>query len=107
MDIEPGLDAVPIPPMALQTLVENAVKHGVEPSIGACEVRIAARRTGGQVELTVANQGRLVEAGGSTRVGLANTSGRLLLLFGPRATCTLREHDGWVVAHVILPQERA
>jgi signal transduction histidine kinase len=104
LDIEPGLEAVPIPPMALQTLVENAVKHGVEPSIGACELRIAARKTDGQVELTVANQGRLVETTGSTRVGLANTSRRLSLLFGPRATCTLIERDGWVVAYVLLPQ---
>jgi hypothetical protein len=109
LDIEPGLDDVQIPPMALQTLVENAVKHGVEPSIGTCELRIAARRIPDQdrVELTVANQGRLVEASGSTRVGLANTSRRLSLLFGPQASCTLAERDGWVVAQVVLPQERA
>jgi hypothetical protein len=109
LDIEPGLDDVQIPPMALQTLVENAVKHGVEPSIGTCELRIAARRIPDQdrVELTVANQGRLVEASGSTRVGLANTSRRLSLLFGPQASCTLAERDGWVVAQVVLPQEQA
>jgi hypothetical protein len=106
LDIGPGLDGVQIPPMALQTLVENAIKHGVEPSIGACELRIAARRIPDQdrVELTVANQGRLAEASGSTRVGLANTSKRLSLLFGPHASCTLAERDGWVVAQVILPQ---
>lgn len=105
LDIAPGLDAVQVPPMALQTLVENAVKHGVESSIGACTVRISARRNGDLVALTVANQGRLAQAGDSTRVGLANTSRRLALLFGPRATCTLREHDGWVVAQITLPQE--
>jgi hypothetical protein len=106
LDIEPGLDDVQIPPMALQTLVENAVKHGVEPSIGPCELRIAARRIPDQdrVELTVANQGRLVEASDSTRVGLANTSKRLSLLFGQYASCTLMERDGWVVAQVVLPQ---
>ena len=107
MDIEPGLDSVAIPPMALQTLVENAVKHGVEPSIGVCELRIGARRNGDQVELTVANQGRLAQASSSTRLGLANTSRRLALLFGPRANCTLVERDGWVLAHVVLPQEQA
>jgi hypothetical protein len=107
MEIEPGLDTVAIPPMALQTLVENAVKHGVEPSIGACDLRIGAHRNGDQVELTVANQGRLVQASGSTRVGLANTSRRLSLLFGPRASCTVSECDGWVLAHVVLPQETA
>jgi hypothetical protein len=40
-------------------------------------------------------------------VGLANTSRRLSLLFGPRASCTLSERDGWVLAHVVLPQENA
>ena len=106
-EIEPGLDAVRIPPMALQTLVENAVKHGVEPSIGPCELRIGAQLAGGRVVLTVANQGRLAEASGSTRVGLANTSKRLSLLFGPDASCTLAERDGWIIAEVILPQEHA
>jgi hypothetical protein len=106
-EIEPGLEDVQIPPMALQTLVENAVKHGVEPSIGPCALRIGARRVENRVELTVANQGRLVEASGSTRVGLANTSKRLSLLFGPDASCTLAERDGWVLAHVVLPQGHA
>jgi hypothetical protein len=107
LEIEPGLEHIRIPPMALQTLVENAVKHGVEPSIGPCSLRIGARRIGSSVELAVANQGHLVTAQGSTRVGLANTSKRLSLLFGPNASCTLAEHDGWVVARVILPQENA
>ena len=107
LEIEAGLDAVPIPPMALQTLVENAIKHGVEPSLEPCALRIGAQRLDGQVVLTVANQGRLVEAPGSTRVGLANTSKRLSLLFGPNASCRLAERDGWVVAEVILPQEQA
>jgi hypothetical protein len=103
--IAPGLDEVQIPPMALQTLVENAVKHGVEPAIGACRVRVSAVRQDGQVLLTVANQGRLQAASASTRLGLANTTRRLALLFGPRAGCTLREEAGWVVAQVVLPQE--
>jgi signal transduction histidine kinase len=105
VEIAPGLDAVPIPPMALQTLVENAVKHGVEPAIGVCRVQVRAVREGDRVLLTVANQGLLKQASDSTRLGLANTAKRLALLFGPRAGCTLREEDGWVVAQVVLPQE--
>lgn len=104
LEIEPGLDDVPMPPMALQTLVENAVKHGVEPSMGVCEVRISARRARGKVVLAVANQGVLAEASESTRLGLANASKRLALLFGPDATCTLAEQDGWVTATMTLPE---
>jgi len=107
VDIAPGLDDVALPPMALQTLVENAVKHGVEPALGACRVQVTGRREGDQVILRVANQGRLQQASASTRLGLANTGKRLALLFGPGAGCTLREDDGWVVAQVVLPQERA
>jgi LytS/YehU family sensor histidine kinase len=107
VDIAPGLDEVALPPMALQTLVENAVKHGVEAALGACSVVVTARRQGEQVILSVANQGRLQAASASTRLGLANTGKRLALLFGPAASCTLREDDGWVVAQVVLPQEAA
>ena len=102
--IDPGLDDVALPPMALQTLVENAVKHGVEAAPGAVRVQITATRADGQVVLTVANEGRLVAASASTRLGLANTGKRLALLFGPRASCTLREEGGWVVAQVLLPE---
>ena len=107
LDIEPGLDAIALPPMILQTLAENAVKHGVERSTGPCQIRIAARREAGRVVLRVSNQGKLATASASTRLGLANAAKRLELLFGPQATCTLAEEDGWVVARVVLPQEAA
>jgi len=107
IDVAPEFSEVAVPPMALQTLVENAIKHGVEHSMGACEVRITARREGDMVEVSVANQGTLAEASASTRLGLDNTSKRLALLFGPRAGCTLIAEDGWVTARITLPQEAA
>ncbi|PWF44371.1 sensor histidine kinase [Massilia glaciei] len=107
VDVPDALLEVALPPMALQTLVENAVKHGVERSMEVCELRIAARRVDDMVEISIANQGQLAAASASTRLGLVNTSKRLALLFGPRATCTLSAHDGWVVARITLPQETA
>lgn len=107
VQIGPGLEEVELPPMALQTLVENAVKHGVERSTGACELRVTAQRSGDRVLLSVANQGRLNESSDSTRLGLANTAKRLHLLFGPDAACSLQERDGWVIASIELPQARA
>lgn len=104
VDIAPGLYDEMLPPMALQTLVENAVKHGVERAVGPCRLHVTARRCGQQVILTVANEGSLQEASASTKLGLANTSKRLALLFGPGASCTLSEEDGWVVAQVVLPK---
>jgi signal transduction histidine kinase len=103
LDIDPALDAVRIPPMALQTLVENAMKHGVERNPGATEVRISARRDGGDVRIEVANQGRFAARGGSTGVGLENARKRLALMGGDGARLDLVERDGWVVATLLLP----
>lgn len=108
-DIAPALEGVMLPPMLLQTLVENAIKHGVERSVAPCQVRITAQReaVSGAVLLRVANQGRLAADSTSTRLGLANAAKRLVLLFGPSAGCVLAEEDGWVVATVTLPKESA
>ncbi len=107
IDVPPDFNEVAMPPMALQTLVENAIKHGVEHSMTACQVHISARRRDDMVEVSVANQGTLAEASASTRLGFVNTSKRLALLFGPRASCTLAAEDGWVTARITLPQELA
>ena len=104
VQVEPGLEEVALPPMILQTLVENAVKHGVETSIHKCRIIIAVRQQQNQIVLSVANEGTLAASSASTRLGLANASKRLALLFGPQASCTLRQEDGWVIATVMLPK---
>lgn len=102
--VPPALGAVLLPPMVLQTLVENAVRHGVERATGPCRIRIAAARAGeGGVRVTVANEGRLIDDSESTRLGLANANRRLALQFGADAGCTIAEADGWVTATVSLP----
>ena len=107
VEIAPDLSSQRLPPMALQTLVENAVKYGVERSIGSCRVRIEGRREKGAVKLLVINQGRLAEASASTRIGLANTRKRLALIFGAQASCSLEERDGCVIASLVLPSDPA
>lgn len=101
--IQPGLEDMAFPPMALQTLVENAVKYGVETSMTPCELRISVVREGEQMQLTVSNQGQLREVTGSTKVGVRNTGKRLALLFGAEAGIDLFERDGWVNARLVLP----
>jgi len=104
MAFEAGLEAVRIPPMALQTLVENAVKHGVEPCLHGSEIAISARRHDGMVRITVANTGALRAPSDSPRTGLANARQRLHLALGPAATLSLDERDGAVHAVLLLPQ---
>jgi hypothetical protein len=107
LDIAPGLESVALPPMLLQTLVENAVRHGVERATGPCRIMITAGRAEGGVSIQVANQGRLAVDSASTRLGLANASRRLALQFGDRATCSIAESEGWVTATLSLPREAA
>ncbi len=103
VDIETGLERVMIPPMSLQTLVENAVKYGVELSTTGSDIRIRAWRGEGATLVEIANAGALRRIGGSTQLGLANARKRLELAVGGGASLELAEHDGWVRATLRLP----
>jgi len=109
---EGDLRHVPVPPMLLQTLVENAVKYGISPRREGGEIAISARVEGAALHLRVTNPGDLTgpanasaaRAGSSTGVGLRNASDRLKLLFGDHATLTLlAEPAGCVTADVYIP----
>ena len=102
--LDPTLDEVMLPPMTLQTLVENAVKYGVEQTAQPTTVRIATRTAEGRsLIIDVANQGRLRSTGDSTGLGLANARKRLVLTCGPAAAIVLKEEAGWVHATVSIP----
>ncbi|MCA1862745.1 sensor histidine kinase [Janthinobacterium sp. HSC-3S05] len=105
-DILPGLEHARVPPMALQTLVENAVKYGVEASAEGGDIRIAARRgtDTDMLRIEVANTGELRGASGSTGIGLRNARQRLQLACGERASLELRQQAGWVYATIDLPE---
>ncbi|MCX6612862.1 MAG: histidine kinase [Acidobacteria bacterium] len=96
--IEDNLNNIEVPPMCLQTLVENALKHGVG------KVTIHASRTLGGLKLEVTNPGSLAPTKApSTSTGLANVRERLHLLRGPQAKLTLSESAGQVLATIELP----
>jgi hypothetical protein len=81
------LKAVPVPPMMLQTLVENAIKHGLEPITGGGTIWILARESGEKVSITVADDGRgFSEDGQGTGIGLKNVRERLRLGYGDAAS---------------------
>lgn len=103
-EIAPGLDTTPIPPMSLQTLVENAVRHGIEQQPDGGTIVLKAQHAAGGVQIVVANTGVLRTASGSTRLGLANARQRLQLALGSAASLSLAENDGWVRAELFLPE---
>jgi hypothetical protein len=103
---------LPVPPMLLQTLVENAVKYGISTRREGGELVIAAHVEGAALRIRVTNPGDLGEpasvaaarAGSSTGVGLRNASERLKLLYGDRASLSLvSEPAGCVTADVLIP----
>lgn len=78
-----------VPPLILQPVVENALRHGLWPRAEGGELAIAARRTGGELELEVVDQGVGLALGfdleRNTGVGLANVRARLARMYGASA----------------------
>ncbi len=79
-DLDERAGAARVPPLVLQPLAENAVRHGVEPSVAGGIVWLRTRRRHGQVELTVSNTLGPVPGPAGQGLALANVRERLRLL---------------------------
>ncbi|SFQ65018.1 sensor histidine kinase [Hymenobacter arizonensis] len=90
LDVDPATLDVLVPPMTVQLLVENAIKHGITPRPGGGSIYVGAQLGAPeQVLITVRNPGQYQptpNAPDHTGVGLPNVQERLQLLFGPRAS---------------------
>ena len=90
MDIDPVTVGCRVPWMLLQTLVENAIKHGIAPLPAGGEIVVQSRLLQDTLEITVENSGSLGPSpADSTQIGLANLRERLRLLNGSTATLDL------------------
>jgi len=76
VDLPAALATATIPPMLLQPLVENAIKHGIEPKVEGGEVRVAAREEPGAVAITVSDTGAGSSTAGGHGIGLDNVRSR-------------------------------
>jgi len=93
--------------MLLQPLVENAIRHGLEPRVEGGTVSIGARIEGERLLLEVADTGVGFREAGSGGVGLENIRERLRLAHGDAGRLTIREAPGGgTVATVSLPVAR-
>ena len=107
-DIDEDTLDQPIPPMMLQTLVENAIKHGISHQVDGGKVKITSDFKDDFHELIILNTGELNGNGNGGRnvdgFGLASTKNRLQILFGQKANFDIREVNGnSVQATVLIP----
>jgi len=106
IDVDAALLALPLPPLMLQPLVENAIQHGIEPSEGGGTLQLRAESGAGRLLLRVINSGLALT--GVTPAGhglaLANLRRRLQALHGDRAGLQLATNaDGLTEATLTLP----
>ena len=95
---------IAFPPMALLTLVENAVKHGLAPAPHGGAIKICVEQRGSQLQVTVADTGVGLRGTGGSGIGISNTRARLAAMFGGEAELTLAANKpSGVVAVISLP----
>jgi hypothetical protein len=94
--VSDGLLSAEFPPMMLQSLVENAIKHGLEPKAEGGTLTVSAEIVHGRLAVKVADTGlgfgKAATAG--TGIGLNNIRERLQLLYGSKGTLTVNENPG-------------
>ena len=109
IDVPDGLLSAEFPPMMIQTLVENSIKHGLEPKAEGGHLSVKAEIRHGKLAVTVCDTGLGFEAAASgtthgTGVGLANIRERLSLLYGTKASLTIANNPvGGTIVTITVP----
>ncbi len=106
LNVAPGMESEPLPPMLLQPLVENAVKHGLEPKVEGGAVGVSATLQDGNMQLVVADNGLGFSDNADARgegVGLANLRERLAVLYDGKASLTVADARPGTVITLTIP----
>jgi hypothetical protein len=106
-DLPAALRDTPLPPLLLQPLVENSIRHGLEPKLDGGRIDVRAARDGSTLQLTVHDSGVGLAASAATqgtRFGTQQVRERLAALYGERASFALElAPDGGTLARVTIP----
>ncbi len=89
-----------IPPLMIQTLVENAIKHGVSKSIDGGIIRVSIKKLKESVKILIENTGKLNQQNKSTGIGIENTKKRLKILFGKSAKFKIYQCEALVCVEI-------
>jgi hypothetical protein len=112
IDVEPALQQHPFPPLLLISLVENAIKHGIERTTGFGQIMVNANveslTEARQLVVSVVDTGAGLRASAAVGMGLNNIRDQLIARFGPRGSLTLQDRTaGGVIATLRVPYEVA
>lgn len=99
IEVDENAKGCQIPPLMIQTLVENSIKHGISKSLNGGEITIRAGYKNDTLELYIENTGKL-EAASDNGVGVSNTRKRLSILFRGKADFKLYQEGDKVVVFI-------
>jgi hypothetical protein len=112
IELPDELAALPVPPLLLQPLVENAIQHGLEPKVGGGRIAVTARRDADSLVLSVRDSGVGLGASpnGGSRFGMLQVRERLATLYGASAALELvsaGDAEGGTLATIRIPLKPA
>lgn len=113
LELPTALERTEVPPMLLQPLVENAIKHGLEPKVGPGSIEVVARAMPTGIEIRVSDSGLGLPADedeadapsarpANASYGLQHVRDRLQVLYGPAARLSLERRDPTGVCAVVF-----
>lgn len=106
-DIDPESSSFMVPPLMIQTLVENGIKHGISKLTEGGVIQLKTKVDDDHLKIHIRNSGKFLTSGarnGSGGLGLENTRQRLKLIYGDEASFRiLTENDNFVLTEVIIP----
>lgn len=107
IEISPDTLDYPFPPLMLQTIVENGIKHGISHLVKGGLISIKAKLDGEHLLVDVTNSGQIkTTISGGTGIGIANTEKRLNTLYGGAAKFSLQSSGDYVKASILIPYRK-
>jgi sensor histidine kinase YesM len=103
IDVDPALNEVPLAPMLLQPVVENAIRHGLEPKIEGGHLTVRLTRRGGRMLASIEDDGMGFRPSASAGVGLSNLRDRLAVLYDGEAQVRIEERSPGTAVHIDIP----
>jgi LytS/YehU family sensor histidine kinase len=109
-DIHPESQDFFVPPLMIQTLVENGIKHGISRLTAGGIIQVKTMVDKGRLKVMIRNSGHLVNGVKKNKtggIGLRNTVQRLKLLYGDEASFRIvNENDNFVLTEIVIPQNK-